>query len=234
MNISVWKVEENNGANNIKHILDLLLIEYERIFEDEIMNNEECIVYNDPQANCPMLVTNSTPIRIRLAQSSTSYWAQTIYQLSHELCHYAIRQIKNNKGFTLSWFEEIVCEAMSLYMLKWSAENWDKHSGLWGEFKSNIKNYLNDELNKTGTTGFQSCASIEMLGKYDAERDRESHINERNKVYYEIIKNPKLCRCFCDYERYVEKNNITIDFNAWERDDNNPMVRCLHKLQPCN
>lgn len=234
MNTSVWKVEENNGANNIKHILDLLLIEYERIFGDEIMNNEECIVYNDPQANCPMLVTNSTPVKIRLAQSSTPYLPQTIYQLSHELCHYAIRQTKNNKGFTLSWFEEIVCEAMSLYMLKWSAENWDKHSGLCGEFKRNIKNYLDDELNKTGTTGFQSCKSVDMLGQYDAERDRESHINERNKLYFEIIKNPKLCSCFCDYERYVEDNNITIDFNAWERNDNNPMLRFLFTLQPCN
>lgn len=234
MNTAIWRVEENNGANDIKHILDLLLIEYERIFGDEIMNNEECIVYNNPQANCPMLLTNSTPVKIRLAQSSTSYWAQLIYQLSHELCHYAIRQTKNKKEFTLAWFEEIVCEAMSLYMLKWSAENLDKHSGLCGEFKSNIKNYLDDELNKTGTTGFRSCKSVDMLGKYDAERDRESHINERNKLYYEIIKNPKLCSCFCDYERYVKNNNITIDFNTWEKDDNNPIVRFLHKLQPCN
>ncbi len=27
-----------------------------------------------------------------------------IYQLSHEMCHYAIRQRKHNKGFPLSWY----------------------------------------------------------------------------------------------------------------------------------
>lgn len=233
MDMSIWKVEQDDRNNSVMSILQLLLIEFERIFGEEVMNNEMCIVYNDSKADCPMLKIGCNPIEIRLSQEETSYWAQTIFQLSHELCHYAIRQSKKNKLFTLSWFEEIVCEAMSLYILKWSAENWNDCCKLEKKFDAQINDYLHKELAKRGNDNFQECNSLALLKKYDAEKDRVSHRNERNGLYYEIIKNPMLCSCFCDYEKYVKDDKVTIDFDRWEKNDDNPMIRFLHRLQPC-
>lgn len=239
MSASVWYIQEGEGSEYLDSILKFLLLEYERIFGVDTMNNEPCIVYNDPQSECPMLIINANFInanfiKIRLSQKSLSFWAQTIFQLSHELCHYAIRQSKVNKDFTLSWFEEIVCEAMSLYALHWSAEHWEDCAlaRLNPEFSNHIRTYLEKELKSMGTDGFRMCTSVEALRDYDAESDRESYRNERNQLYYEIAKDPLASRCFCDYSRYVDSNGITINFEEWEKDDPSPMVRFLHSLQP--
>lgn len=236
MNDSIWKVQQAQDSVYLASILKFMLPEYERIFGENTMFNEECIIYNSQQADCPMLITNSIPLRIRLAQKSLSYWAQTIFQLSHELCHYAIRQSKIDKDFTLSWFEEIVCEAMSLYLLHWSAEHWERCElfKLNPNFRNNIGDYLNEELKKTGTDEFQKCTTIKKLKKYDAEERRETHRNERNSLYFEIINNPLLYRIVCEYQKYVSNNRIMIDFEDWEKHSSNQLIRFLHKMQPCS
>ena len=119
-----WTVQNAEHSEHGVYILAFLLTEFARLFGPDVMFNEDCIVYNDPSSECPMLIINTTHVRIRLSQPNYSYWCQTIYQLSHEMCHYAFRQRKINKEFTLSWFEEIVCEAVSLYFLKYASERW--------------------------------------------------------------------------------------------------------------
>lgn len=107
-------------------LFTFVLKQFMEIFEIEALNSEQCIVYNEPTAPCPMLVTNRAPIRIRTNSASLNYWAQYIYQLSHELTHYVIRQYKEDKDAIVKWFEETICEAMSLYILKASGLRWNE------------------------------------------------------------------------------------------------------------
>ncbi len=234
MSKHIWVDQRESQSEYLASILEFLLPEYARIFGDEVMQKETCLVYNDAVSDCPMLVTNSTPIRIRLAQESLTFWAQTVYQLSHELCHYAIRQGKTNKEIILLWFEEIVCEAMSLYILYWSSKHWEccKLSSINPSFGDAINVYLNGILSEVCTGEFQKCTSTEVLKGYDAGKNREGHRNERNRLYNEIIKNPVLCRCFCDYQQYMDSNGTTIDFEEWKRNDANPLIPFLQSLQP--
>lgn len=109
-----WLIQRCEGAEYLDSLLEFLLPEYIRIFGQDIMTTTPCIVHNDPDSECPYF-HHTTPLKIRLSMSELSYWAQMVYQLSHELCHYAMYQTKQDKTKTLSWFEEIVCEAMSLY-----------------------------------------------------------------------------------------------------------------------
>lgn len=235
MSNTIWSVQPGHESVYLDGILKFLMIEYVNIFGKELMNNEKCLVYNDSHASWPMLITNSEPIIIRLAQPSLLYWSQTIFQLSHELCHYAIRQSKKDKSYTLSWFEEIVCEAMSLYALHWSSEHW-KNCVLFQMNKGygdDIRKYLYNEVRINGTGEFQKCTSIEKLQQYTADDNRIGHRDQRNQLYYEICKDPLLCRCFCDYQEYLNKNRYTIDFETWEKNDTNLLVPFLHSLQPC-
>ena len=231
----VWFVQQGPQSEYLEGILKFLMPEYARIFGDELMHNEECLVYNDPLANCPMLIINTTPVRIRLAQQSLNYWAQTIFQFSHELCHYALRQGKTNKDLTLLWFEEIVGEAMSLYALYWSSRHWESCSlsSMNPSFSHSLSDYLNDILGQKCSEGLQSCTTIEALKGYNAGNNREEHRNERNSLFYEIIRDPVLCSCFCDYQRYLNGDGVTIDFERWKRNDANPLVPFLQGLQPC-
>lgn len=235
METSTWIVQNDVGVEYLVEIMGFLIPEYVRIFGKDKMYGESCIVYNDTEAECPMLITNLAPVRIRLAQESLSYWTQTIFQLSHELCHYVIRQNKGIRDNTLSWFEEILCEAMSLYALRWAADNW-ANCALCARnpnYDISIKEYLNEQLNLNCSDGLAQCTSIEGLKNYIADENRISHRKERNYLYRAIEEDPLRCCCFCDYHKYIDENRITIDFDEWEQEDNNPLIRVLRSVQPC-
>lgn len=235
METSTWIVQNDVGVEYLVEIMRFLIPEYVRIFGKDKMYGESCIVYNDTEAECPMLITNLVPVRIRLAQESLSYWTQTIFQLSHELCHYVIRQNKGIRDNTLSWFEEILCEAMSLYALRWAADNW-ANCALCARnpnYDISIKEYLNEQLNLNCSDGLAQCTSIEGLKNYIANENRISHRKERNYLYRAIEEDPLRCCCFCDYQKYIDENRITIDFDEWEQEDNNPLIRVLRSVQPC-
>ena len=42
-------------------LFTFVLKQFMEIFEIEALNSEQCIVYNEPTAPCPMLVTNRAP-----------------------------------------------------------------------------------------------------------------------------------------------------------------------------
>jgi len=64
-----WFVCKTEGYEYLIDLLDFLLIEYVRIFGEDTLYAEKCLIYNDPEAECPMLIINSMSIQIRLAQS---------------------------------------------------------------------------------------------------------------------------------------------------------------------
>ena len=162
---SAWSVAVFDGSENVKQILAFLLFEYNRIFGVETMNGERCIVFNDPKADCLMLITSTVPVMIRLAQASTVYWVQTVYQLSHEMCHYALRQRKKDKNYTLKWLEETICEALSLYALEYAARNWYRCplSQNTPTFSVSFVYYIEAELKRPPQNDLSSCDTIENL-----------------------------------------------------------------------
>ena len=233
-----WTVQKSDGFENTVFILAFLLEEFSRIFGNDIMAIEDCIIFNDPHSECPMLITNLSPIHIRLSQECLTAISQTIYQLSHEMCHYAIRQRKTNKDFTLSWFEEIVCEAVSLYALKYSSEQWEKcllsqTQPYWAQAH---KTYLENQLNRESTNEFQECDTVEKLMVYEKqelpESKRETHRAERNAIYRAISSNPMELKCVLNYSKYVENNGVTIDFDEWIKEDSSNLLQELKKIQP--
>lgn len=238
MNKNVWIFKSCENIGCLIELFSFLNQEYCRIFGVDTMRNESCVIYNDTNTDIPMLITNENPIQIRLAQKSLKCWAQTVFQLSHELCHYAIRQHKKDKNFTLFWFEEIVCEAMSLYALQFASENWDqcKLSKSDPTYSTIISNYLKEQLNMSGTEILHRCTTVELLKEYERNHryDRETHQNERDSLYYAISICPDDCRFFCDYTNYInEESKVTIDFFKWENDNLSQIIKELHKLQPC-
>ena len=233
---SKWTVAVFDGREYVKQLLGFLLPEYTRIFGVETMNGERCIVFNDPKADCPMLITSTVPVMIRLAQASTSYLAQTIYQLSHEMCHYAIRQGHKGDSYILSWLEETICEAMSLYALEWAARNWYRCplSQNTPTFSVSFVNYIEAELKRPPQNDLSSCDTIENLRvcNQNAESRRAGRIRERNTLYACISRHPEDSRFLCDMYRYLNEDKLTIDFDTWLADNPSEIVKCLSEIQP--
>ena len=233
-----WMVQKADHCEDTCSILEFLLEEFDRLFGHDVMFNEDCIVYNDPQAECPMLIKNVTPIKIRLAQESLSYWSQTVYQLSHEMCHYANRQRKAKKDFTLSWFEEIVCGAISLYAMEYASKNWRKCrlSQNSPAFYEAHQSYLEDELGEAFTDGLKRCNTVEKLTEYESQRlaesRRETYGAERILAYKAISARPLEVRCVLDYTRYIISNGVVIDFDRWIRENPCSLLCKLKTIQP--
>ena len=74
-------------------------------------------------------------------------WAQLSYQFSHELCHILSNYNKNNDVKT-QWFEESLCEAISLHTLEKMSIQWQHTPPYpnWKSYSSSIKKYLNNML----------------------------------------------------------------------------------------
>lgn len=94
--------------------------------------------------------------------------------------------------------------------------------------------YLNDLLNEPFTDGFQRCDTVEKMKEYNdrAENDRESHRAERNIVYREIVKNPKSLNVVTEYEKYINKDRVTINFDRWIKDHDCEFLRIFAKIMP--
>lgn len=239
MNKSTWQVAQCENAEYIIKIANFLLPEYSRIFGYEVMFATPCVIFNSPNSDSPIFIHETQPLAILLTQQELSYWAQTIYQLSHEMCHYAMYQTKQDKSRILSWFEEIVCEAMSLYALHYAAENWHncQLSSINAKFGKSIQGYLDHQLARIPLDEFSQCNTPVKLMGYEKsnqpENNRATHLAERNRVYHEILKNPLEASCFLHYTQYIDpSNDLLIDFETWLRDEPCNLVHQLYNIYP--
>ena len=236
-NYPTWYVMDSDGYEYLSSNLEFLLDEYVQLFGEEIVNKTPCIVFNEPSSTCPMFI-HSQPLLIRLSQSGLSYWAQTIFQLSHELSHYVMYQARNGIDMSLSWFEEIICEAMSLFALHYASANWNrcKLSNMNPGFHKSIQEYLKNQLASAATDGLRQCTSVAELTAYEKNKmgqsDRAGHTNERNAVYYAILHNPSEIACVLNYYRYIIPEKNTIDFDKWYSDMPYTLVHQLESIQP--
>lgn len=222
----------------IPALFAFVLQQFIEIFGAKSMKCEECIVYNDPNAPYPMLITNRSPINIRTCStlSSTSWgWAQYIYQISHELTHYIIRQYKEDKELHVRWFEETLCEAMSLYILRVSSQRWNKCnlSAIKPHYDEVFIEYFNNVYSKTSPSALQECHSFEELKNIEniCEEQRISRSTERNFLADTFCEHPENISAFVWYTRYM-RGDLLIDFKKWKEDDPNPLISKLESIQP--
>lgn len=216
-------------------LFEFLLLKFVEIFGETALGSEKCIVYNDPAAPCPMLVTNTVPIKIRTSVSSLGIWNQYIYHLSHEMTHYVIRQYKPDKNVTIKWFEETLCEAMSLYILKWSGEHWNQCtlSSLNPNYDSAILTYYKNAYHKVGDSVLQQCRFLSDLQAIEntCEENRIGRSIERNYLVDTFCEYPDYIASFVYYTLYM-RGAFQIDFTKWKANDTSPLIPKLETIQP--
>lgn len=231
----ILSMETEGDKKYMSPLFEFLLQQFIEIFGEKALESEKCKVYNDPTADCPMLVTNDAPIRLRTCLESLQYWAQYIYQVSHELTHYIIRQYKENKELYVKWFEETLCEAMSLYILKASSLRWQECSlsNCNPQYGASIMHYFEKTYNETGPSSLKKCRSFDELKKIEnsCEENRISRSIERNFLTDTFCERPENISAFVWYTRYM-RGDLLIDFKKWKENDSNPLISKLEAIQP--
>lgn len=190
---------------------------------------------------------NSTPIKIRTTASNLEVenWSRFTYELAHELTHYAIRQQKKNKDVYLNWFEETICEAMSMYILRLVATRWsecplyalkNKFGQSLEKFGQSFENYRNDIYNKTSDSILKKCSSYAELKRIedDCYNDRIGRSIDRNYLYDTFVSMPNDIKNVIYYTQYIKLNGLQVDFDAWKTDNRHiePFIVELGSIQP--
>lgn len=222
----------------IPPLFGFVLQQFVEIFGAKDLEQEICIVYNDLNAPSPMLIINRTPINIRTC-STLSFspwgWAQYIYQISHELTHYVIRQYKEDKSSIIRWFEETLCEAMSLYILKLSSSRWNECnlSHTTPHYDTVIMDYFKEVYFDTGPSSLKQCHSFDDLKNIEStcESQRISRSIERNYLVNAFCEQPESISAFVYYPLYM-RGDLQIDFEKWKESDSTPLVSKLESIQP--
>ncbi len=74
--------------------------------------------------------------------NSTGYfWAQYSYQFAHEFCHVLCGFRRGNSRHL--WFEEMLCEMASLFVMRRMAESWKSHPPYenWAGYSDSLRKY---------------------------------------------------------------------------------------------
>jgi hypothetical protein len=222
-----------------KYLFGIIFDKYNSIFGNELMTSEECQVFNDSRLTTPMLFIDKKPIRIKLSLVSNISWTSFIYQLSHELGHYVIRQYKKDKNTNVFRIEEIFCEALSLYTLKTMADHWHDYS--LSKKYENYKEYMLSFYENTYYEGegiiIKETSTLDNLLKqeYTYANNRLEHMGERNLLCSLFFKYPNCIKEIIRYSDFVvtTKKGNYVDFNKWSKHTKyKDFINELSKIQP--
>ncbi len=116
--------------------------------------------------------------QVRLATGKT-LWAQYTFQFAHELCHILCGY--DEDPHANKWFEESVCEAASLFVLRRSAETWKTSPPYpnWKDYAPHLKSYADDRTKAATLPGEKTFAqwyrdNEKELAKNAVDRDRNN------------------------------------------------------------
>ena len=229
------KISTKDERQYMRPLFEFVFKQFIQIFGVEVFKNERCIVYNDTTAPYPMLIINRHPIEIRTSVKNLIYWASYIYHLSHELTHYVIRQYKPKKEVTIKWFEETLCEAMSLYSLKKASEIWNKCTlaSKNPNYGVSLINFFNEIYYENSPSVLSQCHTLFDLQNIenDCENNRIARSIERNYLVNTFCEYPQYISSFVYYPYYIQ-GSLQIDFLAWKEKDPNPLISRLEHIQP--
>ena len=141
------------------------------------------------------------------------------YLCEQALTHYVIRQYKENKDSIIKWFEETLCEAMSLYILRQSSVKWSgcTLSKVNPGYHSALLSYLNDIYNQTDKSVIRACHALSELQEIEqtSESQRLDRSMERNYLYDTFCEFPESIAAFVFYPLYA-RSDLQLDLEEWK------------------
>lgn len=225
-----------------------------KILETNTTLMENCFSFASPK-NLQILQQNdsfSTPLStsiagipiIKLNIANGNFYAQYVFQFSHELCHVLIGKEKDHSHQTRdAWFEEVVCEVSSRFFLDKisKAKNLDLISSYLPEFKT----YALDRKNMISIFDVKVLSTEEspLLNRFRSEIENRTYGNDNTRNRYNYIansihpifeENPNLwqevylIRNFSNEKGFIE--NLMFWKNESQRDENKKSIQKIINL----
>lgn len=132
------KAEENYAI--FSSCIGMVMKAFRECFGEEVMNKIDLYIDNATQSSgyTPIItVILEKYIIIKLGISDFTKKEKTVYQFSHELCHYVFYSIKGLNKEKAGVIEENICTAMALIMIN---KFFPESSESWNKYVSSLKN----------------------------------------------------------------------------------------------
>lgn len=234
---SYFKFSQTVGWQNALCLCKVVVDYYEKTGLS--FDCKPCYVEINTSLDAPHYIDSakkSSGHHIELTVSHFNLWNQMLFQLAHEITHCFIFCNNQSVAHSISWVEETICEAMSLFFLKLSSQNWSRLP----LYKINpkyarqfITPYLENEIEKdAGADKLGSCASYDELLHIEmtSQSNREYRHEETVKLY-ELIKKNDIAG-LVKYRDYALANKRLLDTEAYRTAfPNNNAVSYLCALQ---
>lgn len=125
------KIILSDTSKNCKHALSMCesVLNWFEQSGIKIESKLPLVLHFDDTIRCPDFISaEKLNVRfncIRINLPNDTKWNQTLFQLSHEICHYVIYLYNRDNYHIIKWIEESICEAFSLYCLKYWSIKWN-------------------------------------------------------------------------------------------------------------
>lgn len=225
--------QEDKYIHKIAIFIENIFLE---INKSILIKGRDLIIFNKMEAKCPSFhYYFDIPTIFLHCPLGTSYWNKVIFQLSHEIMHYIFYLHKNDPKKIGKRFEEIVCEAVSLYVLSKSISNWTdcKLSIINKDYYCSIKEYLDIEMQKrlNGSYDLISKTNLDDWKKLEKECENNRDTHSKEVIYlYEILANhPQILVNLISYTKYLTDDG-SVNFELWA--ENESLIKNITKIQP--
>lgn len=168
--------DDTHTPEDSAYVMNDLLAEFASMVPVDL--NRRMIISNDNNRQFPITLFNHEAIV--LATKGSAYYCQNVYQLSHELIHFAV---EGNTPAT--WFEETMCELSSHIFLRRLKNCWSLDSDRRKKaYANHFLEYSKNELKKrrhVRTTDLSNKGSDlnEYLKKQNEDREVNRYIAYR-------------------------------------------------------
>ncbi len=136
---SVWEAD----ISNVQKVLDSAGSELMRYFPDRHVEPITVFSKGGPITLYDRDSAGGYTVRL---QTGERFWSQYSYQFAHELCH-VLSNYRNDKNPN-GWFEESLCEAASLFVLRAMGKTWKNKPPYpnWKSYHQSLNNYAQDRI----------------------------------------------------------------------------------------
>lgn len=226
-------------ANNYEYLVNTVYAEFVSLFGYNPLSKENPLLIYFKENQGPNTNHIGDGYRIRIRFRKDDFSARMTYEFSHELTHYFYYTF--NKKWSKydifeAWNEEIVAEAIALYMLyRLDSKISDPRGYSLNEY---LKLYLNNNyifnLLAMRWNNPISLYEFKELSKKVASSETRENINSSEIRYlYDllVISNSKDCKYILNMYKYYNDKGY-IDYDKWLREEQNTFIEQFQKIQP--
>ena len=235
--ISSWPQPQRMTEDDKKNIKSIFAVFDDMFAQAGIIPkyHNEVIIYMIQKFGVPKFhIENNIPC-ISLCIKGSSYYCQVAYQMSHEMTHFLIYDASAKKNPELSWLEETICEAISIYALRYLADHWKKCelSNHAPNYDIHIRQYIDDLISQTGTRSLSNCKSIAEMKMIEKESCKKRELRRTEMLELSNTIQQKNIKGLIHYRQFCQMDSLFLDYKKYarkyKRNESVTFIKKLHK-----